>query len=77
MQNLKLKMSNPLEPRTMNEAMTGMIYLRAHNHSLPVDKRSKALVQGAAQVGGRAAPEDHPIQACAPIYRQTQYTRTQ
>lgn len=39
---------------------------------LPVGKRSKALVQGAAQVGGRAAPGDHPIQACAPVYRQSQ-----
>lgn len=32
MQNLKLKMSNRLDPRAMNEAMTGMIYLCAHDH---------------------------------------------
>lgn len=45
------------------EALTGC---------LPVGKRSKALVRGAAQVGGRAAPGNHPIQACAPVYGQTQ-----
>lgn len=37
---------------------------------LPVGKRSKALVQGAALVGGRAAPADHPVQAFAPVCRQ-------